>query len=121
MGVARVIEAHNGAIEGAIEPWARLEAACVAHLECLPADDPLARLLPLDLRPCQRSPKAAGCRAGRLAVGMAKNGGDRLARMMLLGALNWTPTWYRRDCETPRRIAQTCVRILRESIGSGVQ
>lgn len=131
VGVERVIAAHSAAIVGVIEPWARLEAACAAHLECLLADDPLARLLPLDLRPLpadlRRRLVAERDRYERRfvavvkAVGMAKGGEERLARMMLLGALNWTPTWYRRDGEPPRRIAQTYVRMLRESIGSGVQ
>lgn len=131
MGVARVIEAHNSAVEGVPEPWARLEAACVAHLECLLADDPLARLLPLDLRPLptdlRRRLVAERDRYERRfvavvkAVDMAKGREDRLARMMLLGALNWTPTWYRRDGETPRRIAQIYVRMLREGGGSGAR
>lgn len=128
VGVEHVIEAHTAAIEGATEPWARLEAACIAHLECLLADDPLARLLPLDLRPLP-----AGLRTRLVAerdryerrfvavvapLGMARGGEDRWVRMMLLGALNWTPTWYKRNGETPRRIAQAYVRMLRESAGS---
>lgn len=129
VGVARVIEVHNAAIDGVIEPWARLEAACVAHLECLLTEDPLARLLPLDLRPlpadlrrrlvAERDRYERRFVAAVKAVGMTKSGDDRLARMMLLGALNWTPTWYRRDGEPPRRIAQAYVRMLRESMGNG--
>lgn len=129
VGVERVIKAHNKAIEGMNEPWARLEAACAAHLECLLTDDPLARLLPLDLRPLpadlrrrlvvERDRYERRFVAVVKAVGLAKGGEERLARMMLLGALNWTPTWYRRDGEPPRRIAQAYVRMLRESMGPG--
>lgn len=42
VGVERVIGAHNAPIEDMIEPWARLEAACATHPECLLTDDSLA-------------------------------------------------------------------------------
>lgn len=42
VGVERVIGAHNTPIEDMIEPWARLEAACASHPECLLTDDSLA-------------------------------------------------------------------------------
>ena len=128
-GVDRVIAAHDAAIAGHAEPWGRLEAACAAHLECLLADEPLARLLPLDLRslPAALKQKLVAERdryerrflATIQSAGIARGADERFARMMLLGALNWTPTWYKRGGEAPRRIARAYVRLLRDGIGAG--
>jgi TetR/AcrR family transcriptional regulator, cholesterol catabolism regulator len=127
IGVEHVIAAHDVAIKDVATPWARIEAACIAHLECLLADDPLARLLPLDLRPLpvelrkrlvtERDRYERRFVAVIKSLGIAKGSQDRLARMMLLGALNWTPTWYRKDGEEPRRIARAYVKMLRGGLG----
>jgi AcrR family transcriptional regulator len=38
-------------------------------------------------------------------------------RLMLLGALNWAPTWYRPDGgQSPRTLARAFVRLLRGSL-----
>ncbi len=37
-------------------------------------------------------------------------------RLMLLGAMNWSFTWYRPGAETPRRIARKFVKYLRISL-----
>ncbi len=123
IGVEHVISAHERATDGVIEPWARLEAACIAHLECLLTDDPLARLLPLDLRPlpatlrkrlvAERDRYEERFIAVVRTVGIAKSVDARLARMMLLGALNWTPTWYKSGGETPQKVARAYVMMLR--------
>lgn len=123
LGVERVIAAHDRAIAGQIDPWARIEAVCIAHLECLLADDPLARLLPLDLRPlpadlrrrlvAERDRYERRFIAAVKALDTGKVGELRLLRMMLLGALNWTPNWYKPDGETPQRIARAYVKMLR--------
>ena len=43
-------------------------------------------------------------------------GTDRtLWRLQLLGALNWTPTWYRPDGKSPPAIARALVAALRIS------
>jgi len=44
-------------------------------------------------------------------------GTDRsLLRLMLLGALNWSPRWYRRGRTTPADIGRAFVRLLRRPV-----
>lgn len=128
VGVARVIAAHDLALVGVSDPWDRLEAACAAHLECLLANDALARLLPLDLRQLpadlRRKLVAERDRYEHRVLALVKSiagtqgPGERLVRMMLLGALNWTPTWYKRGGETPQKIAATFVQLLRNGLAA---
>ena len=40
-------------------------------------------------------------------------------RLLLLGALNWTQTWYRPGRHSPRSIASYFVALLREPVGRG--
>ena len=125
-GVERVICAHDAAIAGQSDAWNRLEAACEAHLQSLLADDPLARLLSLDLRPlppelrsklvAERDRYETRFAAVVGAIGIPAGADERTARMMLLGALNWTPVWYKRGGESPRRISRAFVRLLRKGV-----
>ncbi|MCU0896714.1 MAG: TetR/AcrR family transcriptional regulator [Burkholderiales bacterium] len=126
-GVRRVTEAVREAVAAKTEPWERLEAACVAHLEALldPGDygQVVIRVHPAD------APGAAD-RLVALRGGYEKTFRDLLAalplpagadrktlRLMLLGALNWTQTWYRPGKLNPRRIARQYVALLREQLG----
>jgi len=36
---------------------------------------------------------------------------------LLLGALNWSQTWYRKGRDSPRTIAKRFVRLLQEPLG----
>ena len=126
LGVAEIIAATLKALDGKTEPWARLEVACTAHPEALLAETLFAALMPLDLR---QMPEAT---RGRLVVerehyerhliciikllDLAPTVDRRLVRLLLLGALNWTPTWYRPDGGTPRKIAQSYVRTIRQGL-----
>jgi AcrR family transcriptional regulator len=126
-GVRRITEAVREAVAAKTEPWERLEAACVAHLEALldPGDygQVVIRVRPAD------APGAAD-RLVALRGGYEKTfrdlvaalplpaGADRKTlRLMLLGALNWTQTWYRPGKLNPRRIARQYVALLREQLG----
>lgn len=125
-GVDTVIAAHVAAVDGVDEPWARLEATAAAHLDALLADAPLAALLTLDLarlpadlrarlvaeRDRYERRFAAVVRALDLPAGTDR----RLVRLMLLGALNFTPTWYRPGGASPRRIAEAFVATLRAGL-----
>ena len=44
-GVRRIAERVNAAVEAKAEPWERLEAACVAHLEALLAENHYAQVV----------------------------------------------------------------------------
>ena len=79
-GVKRISERVQAAIEKRTDPWQRLTAACIAHLEALP-----------------------------LRAGVDR----RSLRLMLLGALNWSQTWYRPGRDDPRAVARHFVAMLR--------
>ena len=117
-GVRRITERVQAAIDGKSDPWERLEAACVAHLEALleerlcaggdtrPPEDvtvggrapgPAARRVRAPVRRARRRP-AARPRRDR-----------RSLRLLLLGALNWSQTWYRPGRDSPRAIARRFV------------
>jgi hypothetical protein len=49
-------------------------------------------------------------------VPLARRRDRRLLRLMLLGALNWTPTWYRANGAPPKEIARSFIAMLREGV-----
>jgi len=124
-GVREIVATVRAAVAREVDPWTRLEAACVAHLETVlkPADTAqvLIRVLPEQV-------PAAAARLKRLraeyeavfrelvdALPLASRSDRRTLRLMLLGALNWTRFWYREGgADSPRRIARAMLRLLRE-------
>ena len=127
-GVQRITGRVQGAIAGRTDAWERLEAACVAHLEALLEQDGYAQVV-IRVRPADAPPIAERLVAMRdayervfvelvdaLPVG---RGVDRRSlRLMLLGALNWSQTWYRPGRDNARTIARRFVALLR-GIGTG--
>lgn len=122
-GVAEIGAAVDKAVVRARGPWGRLEAACVAHLQSLLADRAHAAVMTADLG---RLEPALRRRLVTMRDGYEKRfvelvaclplprGTDRaLWRLQLLGALNWTPTWYRRGRKSPATIARALVSVLR--------
>lgn len=122
-GVARIIERVDRALPAHDGPWERLEAACRAHLEMLLEESPYAkvviRVLPSDAP--EVAPVLTGLRdryesrfralVERLEL---RPGQDTTQfRLMLLGALNWTQTWYRPGGASPKEIARLYVDFLR--------
>lgn len=126
-GVSRIGQSVDAAIArvGA-DPWARLEAACAAHLAMLlgesdfahviarvqPGDVPGAEASLIDLR------KEYEARFKRLVADLPLAPGvDRsLLRLMLIGAMNHAPIWFRPGRDTPQALARTFVANLRHSI-----
>ena len=122
-GVAEIGAAVDTAVARTRAPWTRLEAACVAHLESLLADRAHAAVMTADLSRLDLSLRR------RLVV--MRDGYERrfvelvtalplrpaidrsLWRLQLLGALNWTPTWYRPGGKRPAAIARALVAALR--------
>jgi len=123
LGVEQVEAAVVVALKGKREPWACLEAACAAHMEALLAESPFAAVLTADL-----SRLAPGVRRSLIALRdryeirfaelmenlpLPPSVDRRLLRLQLLGALNWTPTWYTQGGTSPRDIAKAYVHALR--------
>lgn len=125
-GVEQITDAVLAATRRHTDPWARLEAACVAHLEAILRDDDYAqvvvRVRPSDAAAAQPQLVALRNRYEALFTALLgelplARGTDRHAlRLMLLGALNWSQTWYRPDGRSnPRGIARTFVGLLRQA------
>lgn len=124
-GVAEIGAAVDAAIAREGTPWMRLEAACVAHLESLLADRAHAAVMTADLSRLDSSlrRRLVVMRDGyerrfvELVAGLPlPSVHDRgLWRLQLLGALNWTPTWYRTRGQSPAAIARAVVAALRQS------
>jgi AcrR family transcriptional regulator len=122
-GVRRISAAVTAAVSRHSDPWERLEAACVAHLEALLDRSNYAQVV-ANVGP-ESAPALAATmvelRDGyeRMFAGLISElplpprTSRRTLRLMLLGALNWAPTWYRADGgKPPRRLAREFVRLL---------
>ncbi len=123
-GVERIGAAVDAASVDIEDPWQRLEAACVAHLKSLldqtdysqvvirvrPSDAPAAEAELIGLRDSYER------RFSRLvaALPLARATDRTMLRLMLVGALNWSQTWYRPGgAATPERIARRFVATLK--------
>ncbi len=124
-GVEQISDAVRAAVFRHADPWQRLEAACVAHLEAILRDDDYAqvviRVRPTDALAVQADLVRLRNRYEAIFVELLQalplpRGTDRHAlRLMLMGALNWSQTWYRPDGRfNPRTIARKFVALLRQ-------
>ena len=128
-GVERIGAAVDAAVAPFHEPWQRLEAACVAHLVSLldetdysqvvirvrPSDAPAAEADLIALRDSYEK------RFARLvaALPLARPTDRTMLRLMLVGALNWSQTWYRAGGgASPERIARRFVGLLKTSVAA---
>lgn len=127
-GVEEIHAAVVEAIHRETDPWARLRAACAAHLETLLRRSHYAQVLFSVL------PKDVPAAMGRLNAVRAEHeapfrelvaalplpaGTDRKTlRLMLLGALNWARLWFDpAGRETPKSLARKFVKLLKEAQG----
>jgi AcrR family transcriptional regulator len=126
-GVQRIGARVDAAIDTGHGPWDRLQAACVAHLSALldhtdysqvvirirPGDAPGAASTLGTLRDAYEDRFRALIEALPLPGGVDR----RDVRLMLLGALNWSQTWFRADgpC-TPAQTAVRFVQILQRTL-----
>jgi AcrR family transcriptional regulator len=125
-GVRRISESVEAAIAGRRDAWERLEAACVAHLEALLGAGDYAQVV-IRVRPSD-APSVASELVKRRdeyervfvglvqALPLARSIDRRSLRLMLLGALNWSQTWYRTGKDSPRTIAKQFVALLRNQL-----
>ena len=129
-GVCRISDAVDGAqaaCQG--DAWARLEAACEAHLATLlegsdfahvvvravPRDAPGAESELVALRNAYEARFIILVEALPLSAGTDPS----LFRLMLIGAMNHAPLWYREGRETPASLAQQFIANLRYAQDSG--
>ena len=126
-GYLRMQAAVARALDGHDDPWMRLEAACRVHLEEMLGDDPIARVTgqglmePRDgpvhvaLGPLRRDYERLWARlVEALPMPEEARVDRRVLRLHLIGALNWTRTWYRTDgALKPAELAAQLVGMLR--------
>jgi AcrR family transcriptional regulator len=125
-GVRRISARVGAAIETRHDPWQRLEAACVAHLEALHEESDYAqvvvRVRPSDVVAVESRLVALRDRYEHvftelvLALPLRAGVDRRRLRLMLLGALNWSQTWYRPGRDDARAIAREFVALLRRPL-----
>ena len=125
-GVRQLIDAVGVAVAREREPWARLEAACVAHLETLLRRSDYAQVL-VRVLPSDVPGAAAPLRALRseyerrlrelvAALPLRAETDRRALRLMLLGALNWSRFWFsEKGRESPKGLARKFVKLLKEA------
>jgi len=125
-GVAQISAAVRAAVVRHTDPWDRLEAACAAHLEAILHDDDYAQVV-VRVRPAD-APAAHARLIGLRddyetllaslvdALPLARGTDRRMLRLMLVGALNWSQTWYRPGGGlSSRTIARRFVALLKQA------
>ncbi len=122
-GVKRLSHEVDRVVAGIAEPWRRLEIACRAHTEMLLEDSDYAqvimRVFPDDV-PSSRD-RLTSLRDGYeerfrtmiefLPVPATTN--RTALRFTLLGALNWSKSWYRPGGMNPRQISAEVIKLLK--------
>jgi AcrR family transcriptional regulator len=124
-GIAEITEAVQSTLTKPGPPWARLEAACAAHLEALleSGDSPqvVVRILPQDVPKAAKRMIALRDEYELIFTNLIQeldlaNGVEaHYFRLVLLSALNTTQNWFKRDGEPARNIAHHIVQLLRSS------
>jgi len=104
-GVQRILDRIEGAVRERIAAWDRLESAVAAHLESILDASAYARviirILPGDVPEISpeltklRDRYEARFRALFAEIDLPADRDPKLARLFVLGAINWTPVWYR--------------------------
>lgn len=124
-GVQQITESVSAAVARETDPWERLEAACVAHLEAILRDDDYAqvvvRVRPADVPVAHESLIALRNQYEAVfndlikQLPLVRSTDRRVLRLMLIGAMNSAQTWYRPDGRfNPRAIARKFIGLLRQ-------
>ena len=122
-GIRRISSSVKKSLTRGQDPWQRLEAAMIAHLEALLGSGNY--VWAVIKNPPQRS-ALAGPRLIKLrddyerifvdlisALPLFSSLAKRYVRLIILGAMNSTPTWYRAGGDEPEEIAKAFVQVLR--------
>jgi TetR/AcrR family transcriptional regulator, cholesterol catabolism regulator len=104
-GVRRILQRVDAALADESRPWQRLEKATLSHLEAILDASAYARvvirILPADVPDVSDELKVlreryeSRFRSLFAALALPRGRDVSLARLFFLGALNWTPVWYR--------------------------
>jgi AcrR family transcriptional regulator len=125
-GVRRIKEKIAPALASQGDAWTRLESVCALHLEALLEDSDYGQVV-IRVRP-DDAPEAAGRlvalrdeyeRAFSQAIQtlpLPPRTDRRALKLMLLGALNWSQTWYRPGKDSPQVLARRFVRLLKDPL-----
>ena len=122
-GIRWISKAVLAALEQQSGPWKRLEVAMAAHLQALlgggdyvrvvikvpPREDVEARTRFIALRDGYERIFTSLIDALPLAASLDV----RHVRLLILGAMNWSPNWFRSDGDQPHDIAKSFVQSLR--------
>jgi len=125
-GVRRIKEAVKPALAQDTDPWTRLTNVCAAHLEGLLEDGAYGQVV-IRVRPDDAPEVAPRLVALRDeyeqtfsqaidALPLPPRTDRRALKLMLLGALNWSQTWYRSGKDSPQVLARRFVRLLRDPL-----
>lgn len=125
-GVTHILDAVSAAVASQQAPWDRLEAACVAHLQVLLQKQSYAAAVITDWSAAQtpswpvrdalvrqRDRYEEVFEALIAALPLAAGIDRHYFKLGLLGALNWSLTWYRPGRETPATVARRLVALFR--------
>ena len=126
-GVQRLLDRVEAAAATERDPWTRLEKAVAAHLESILDASAYARvlirILPTDAPEIAADLKALRdryeARLGRYfaAITLPRDRDAAIARLALLGAMNWTPVWYKDGGKSAPAIAREFLAPLRALAG----
>jgi AcrR family transcriptional regulator len=127
-GVRRIKEAVAPALAGEGDAWTRLENVCAAHLGALLEESDYGQVV-IRVRPDDAPEVASRLVALRdeyertfaqavQALPLPPRTDRRVLKLMLLGALNWSQTWYRSGGDSPQVLARRFVRLLRDPLES---
>ena len=125
-GVRRIKAAVAPALACDGDPWERLENVCAAHLAGLLEDSDYGQVV-IRVRPDDAPEVAQRLVALRdeyeqtfaqaiQRLPLPPRTDRRALRLMLLGALNWSQTWYRPGKDSPQVLARHFVRLLRDPL-----
>jgi AcrR family transcriptional regulator len=127
-GVQRILDRVERAAAAEMDPWARLEKAIAAHLEAILDAGAYARvvirILPRDAPEIAaeltelRNRYEARFRRYFSAISLPRERDAAIARLALLGAMNWTPVWYKAGGRPAAAIAREFLAPLRALAGT---
>ncbi len=126
-GMRQAAQALEAALAACRDPWERLETACTVHIRHLISGNDLtvwtgASLFLFNSPEMQKQLRTERDRFEAIyrrliaALPMPPDIDRSLLRLQLLGAINWTRTWYRPGRRGPAEIARHLVQTLRQPL-----